>query len=70
MLQKRGVETLYVAGLNTGECVLNTMLTAFNLGYRIRLIEAACVDSKPGRHRRMLKSHRNELYLARSVTVH
>ena len=65
MLQKRGVETLYVACLDTGVCVLNTMLTAFNLGYRIRLIEAACVDSKPGRHRRTLKSHRNELYLAR-----
>lgn len=65
MLQKRGVETLYVAGLDTGECVLNTMLTAFNLGYRIRLIEEACVDSRSGRHRRTLKNYRNEIYLAR-----
>jgi nicotinamidase-related amidase len=64
MLQKRGVRTLYVAGLDTGVCVLSTMLTAFNLGYRIRLIESACVDSRPHRHRRTLQNYRNEIYLA------
>lgn len=67
MLRKKGVRTLYVAGMDTGVCVLNTMLSAFNMGYRVRLIESACTDSRPGRHAHTLRNYRNEIYRAAAV---
>ena len=63
LLKKKRIKTLYIAGLETGVCVLNTLFSAFNHGYRIRLVESACVDSWPKRHTNTFTNYRNELYL-------
>jgi nicotinamidase-related amidase len=62
-LHKHDVQTVYVAGVCTGYCVLNTMFSAINHGYRIRLVESACADNLQRRHAATLLNYRNTLYL-------
>ena len=62
-LQRRGVTDLYVCGVLSGVCVLNTVFSAFNRGYFVHLVEAACADRTAKRHRSVLDNYRNYLYL-------
>ena len=63
MLRNRNIKTVYIAGLETGVCVLNTVFSAFNRGYRVRVVEAACIDSNKKRHADTFVNYKNELYL-------
>ena len=38
------IDTLVVMGLITRACVLNTVMSAFNNGYRVYLLEDCCGD--------------------------
>ena len=67
LLQKKGIETIYVAGLLTGVCVLNTVFTGFNLGYRIHLVENCCSDRTKSRHDSTVKNYRNYLFIKESI---
>ena len=41
ILKERGIEEIFVAGLLTNYCVENTVRDAFDLGYRVRVVEDA-----------------------------
>jgi len=58
---KNKIEHLYVCGCLTGVCVLNTIFTAFNCGYRIHLIENACLDRIKKRHNSVFESYSDYL---------
>ena len=62
-LKSQGIETLYMCGLLTGSCVLNSMFTGFNLGYRIHLIENCCSDRTKTRHDSTIKNYSNYLFI-------
>jgi nicotinamidase/pyrazinamidase len=49
-LRAAGVRRLFVGGLATDYCVLNTVLDALRLGYKVMLLSAAvrAVDVHPG----------------------
>ena len=54
-LKKQKVKNLYYIGLFTGVCVLNSIFSGFNLGYRIFLIEDGCTDKIKERHYSIIK---------------
>eukprot|EP00483_Globobulimina_turgida_P004644 UN04653 len=54
-LQSKGIETLYVCGLITHACVLNSVMSAFNYGYRIYIIRDCCADRSKDVHNSLLK---------------
>lgn len=62
-LQKKKYKTLYVCGLLTGVCVLNSTFTAFNSGYRIKLIKNCCSDRKIKRHNSVFDNYSDYLFI-------
>jgi len=66
-LKKNKIETLYVCGCLTGVCVLNTIFTAFNYGYRIHLIENACSDRIKKRHNSVFESYNDYLFIKETL---
>jgi len=57
ILQQQGVDTLVIIGLITRACVLNTLMSAFNHGYRILLVEDACADRDPLVHKQIMETY-------------
>jgi len=57
ILQQKGVNTLVIIGLITRACVLNTLMSAFNHGYRILLVEDACADRDPLVHKQIMDTY-------------
>jgi len=57
ILQQQEVDTLVIIGLITRACVLNTMMSAFNHGYRILLVEDACGDRDPLVHKQIMDTY-------------
>jgi nicotinamidase-related amidase len=55
MLKKLGAETLILTGVETDVCVLSTLLSAIDRGYRILLIEDAIASSDPASHEATLR---------------
>lgn len=47
VLRLRGVDTLFLAGVNADQCVLATLMDAANLGYNVVLVEGASATSSP-----------------------
>lgn len=66
-LNKNKIESLYVCGCLTSVCVLNTMFSAFNHGYRIHLIENACSDRKKKNHNHVIESYENYLFIKETI---
>lgn len=66
-LQKNNIKSLYVCGLLTGVCVLNSVFSAFNHGYHVSIIENCCSDRTKDRHQRTLKNYKD--YLFRVVKI-
>ena len=66
-LKDKGFETLYVCGVLTGVCVLNTVFSAFNNGFRIHLLENCCSDIKKTRHNFVLNNYSNYLFIKDSI---
>ena len=50
ILRNIGISTLVITGVRTGGCVEATIRDAANLGYRVILVEDACVDIAEARH--------------------
>ena len=67
ILKGHHAKTIYVAGLLTGVCVLNTIMSAFNRGYRIYLFENCCSDRLKTRHQTTLQYYQNYLFKRISV---
>eukprot|EP01084_Bolivina_argentea_P101009 181181_1 len=53
-LQLNAIKTLYICGLMTHACVLNTAMSAFNNGYRIYIINDCCADRSIHIHNNIL----------------
>ena len=66
-LKKNNIKTLYICGLLTGVCVLNSVFTAFNKGYRIILLENCCSDRLKTRHNNTLKYYSNYLFIKNKI---
>lgn len=50
MLRERGASTLVVTGAETDICVLSTVLTAVDLGYRVIVVADAICSSVDSTH--------------------
>ena len=61
-LKKNKVKTLCICGLLTSICVLNTIFSAFNNGFRIILIENCCSDRTQASHNNTIKNYKNNLF--------
>lgn len=61
------IRNIYIGGLLTGVCVLNTIFSAFNLGYRIILIENCCSDRSKNRHEFVISNYSNYLFLTDKI---
>jgi nicotinamidase-related amidase len=57
-LTKRRVDTLIISGGETVVCVLSTVLSAVDLGYRIILVEGALCSSSDESHDAILGLYR------------
>jgi len=57
ILHQQGVDTVIIFGLITRACVLNTLMSAFNHGYRILLVEDACADRDPLVHKQIMDTY-------------
>ena len=66
-LKKNKIETLYFCGLLTGVCVLNSLFSGFNSGYRIHLIENCCSDRTKKRHDSVFKNYTNYLFIKENI---
>lgn len=62
-LKQNKIDTLYFSGLLTGVCVLNSIFSAFNNGYRIYLLENCCSDRTKKRHDSVLSNYSNYLFI-------
>jgi len=62
-LKSKNIETLYMCGLLTGVCVLNSVFSAFNNGYRVHLLENCCSDRTKKRHDSIFKNYSNYLFI-------
>ena len=49
-LNQRSIDTVVLAGVVTHYAVLGTALSAFDLGYRVIILEDACMAGDPARH--------------------
>lgn len=61
-LKNNNIKTLYICGVLTGVCVLNTIFSGFNKGYRIILIENCCSDRLKTRHYNTIQYYQNYLF--------
>ena len=61
LLTSRGVDTLIVSGGETDVCVLATVLSAVDLGYRAVLARGALCSSSDQSHDAILELHRQRL---------
>ena len=67
ILKKNKIKTLYVCGVLTGVCVLNSVLTGFNLGYRIVVFENCCSDKNIQRHKDFFYNYTNYLFIKDNI---
>ena len=63
LLKRKKIHNLYICGALTGVCVLNTVFSAFNLGYRIILVENCCSDKNLKRHNFVFKNYSKYLFI-------
>ncbi len=66
-LKNNDIKNIYIGGLLTGVCVLNTIFSGFNLGYRIILIENCCSDRSKERHKFVITNYSNYLFLTENI---
>ncbi len=66
-LKSRNIETIYMCGLLTGACVLNSVFTGYNLGYRIHLIKNCCSDKTKARHDATIRNYKNYLFITENI---
>ena len=67
VLKKNNIKTLYVSGVLTGVCVLNTIFSAFNLGYRVIVIKNCCSDKNKKRHLDVFDNYSNYLFITENI---
>ena len=67
LLKKNNIKTLYVSGVLTGVCVLNTMFSGFGLGYRIIAIKNCCSDKNKKRHQDVFANYSNYLFITENI---
>lgn len=66
-LVEHEIKNLYYIGLFTGVCVLNSIFSGFNLGYRIFLIEDGCTDKIKERHYFVIEQYQNYLFIKQNI---
>lgn len=54
ILRSRGIENLVLFGISTSGIVLSTVTRAFDLDFRLTVIEDACFDSDTELHRALM----------------
>jgi len=67
ILKKKKIKNLYISGVLTGVCVLNTVFSAFNLGFRVFVIENCCSDKNKKRHTDFFSNYTNYLFIKKTV---
>ena len=68
LLRNLGVQNLIVCGLFTDQCVESAVRSACDLGYRVCLVEDACLSYKISAHNRSLESMRGYCF-QRSTSI-
>lgn len=68
VLKNLGIESLFVTGVYTNECVETTVRDACDLGYLVTLVESCCATVTPDLHYASLATLRDRY--ARIVTIH
>lgn len=66
-LQTKKIKTIHYCGLLTGVCVINSIFTGNNYGYRNIIVKNCCSDKTKKRHEDTIKNYQNELFLVRNV---
>lgn len=60
-LRERGITDIYLTGVCTDICVLHTAVDAYNLGYRIHVLQSAVASFDPVGHKWALQHFANTL---------
>lgn len=66
-LQKNKIQTIHFCGLLTGMCVLNSVFSSFNFGYRNIVVKNCCSDRTKKRHDDTIKNYENDLFIVKSI---
>ena len=66
-LQKQNIKTIHFCGLLTGACVLNSLFTSYNYGYRNILVENCCSDKTKKRHDDTIKNYGGYLFIKQKI---
>jgi nicotinamidase-related amidase len=54
-LRQRGIDTMIIAGVSTGGCVLSTVRDASDRDYRLFVLADACADTAPEVHKFLIE---------------
>ncbi len=66
VLQKNGVDEVYICGVATNICVIHTAFGAFARGYSVNVVEDACAGTTPEEHENAIRYMKN-IYGAKIV---
>ena len=66
-LQSLKIKTIYFSGLLTGSCVLNTIFSSNNYGYRNILLSNCCSDKTKKRHDDTIHNYKNYLFIEEKI---
>lgn len=66
-LKQHKIDTLYICGLLTSICVLNSVFSAYNNGYRVHLIDNCCSDRNKKKHHQTIKNYSNHLFINENI---
>ena len=66
-LQSKKIKTIHFCGLLTGMCVLNSILSSNNFGYRNILVKNCCSDRTKKRHEDTIKNYENQLFIVKNI---
>ena len=57
LLKSRGITHVFVAGLTTSVCVLNSAHGAFTRGYHVHIVKDCCADNTPQIHNSIIENY-------------
>ena len=62
ILQSKGIEHIFLAGLLTSVCILNTGMGAFSRGYNVNIIKDCCADFSRTAHQNVIHTYSHMMW--------